>query len=51
MYIQSWTITAIFRTQCILTVDFDEVKTVPTECKEKGFQMMSPAYLHHSKAP
>ena len=34
-----------------ITVDFGEVKTSPTECKEKCFQMMSSAYLHFSKAP
>ena len=34
-----------------LTVDFGEVKTAPTECKEKCFQIMSFAYLHYSKAP
>ena len=28
-----------------LTVDFGEVKTVPTESKEKCFQMTSSAYL------
>ena len=33
------------------TEDFREVKTAPTECKEKCFQMMSPAHLHYSKAP
>ena len=38
-------------TYLIVTVDFGEVKTAPTECKEKCFQMMSPAYLHYSKAP
>ena len=34
-----------------LAVDFGEVKTVPTECKEKCFQMMTSTYLHYSKAP
>ena len=34
-----------------ITVDLGEVETVPTECKEKGFQMMLSAYLHYSKAP
>ena len=34
-----------------VTVDFGEVKIVPTKCKEKCFQMTSSAYLHHSKAP
>ena len=34
-----------------LTVDFEEVKTAPTECKEKCFPMMSSAYLHNIKAP
>ena len=33
-----------------LTVDFGEVKTVPTECKEKCFQITSSAYLLYSKA-
>ena len=33
------------------TVDFGEVKTVPTQSKEKCSQMMSSAYLHYSKAP
>ena len=34
-----------------LTLDFGEVKTAPTECKEKCFQMMLSAYLHYTKAP
>ena len=34
-----------------ITVDFGEVKTPATECKEKCFQMMSSSYLHYSKAP
>ena len=34
-----------------IKVDFGEMKTTPTKCKEKFFQMMSSAYLHHSKAP
>ena len=34
-----------------LTVDFGEVKTAPTERKEKGFQIMLSAYFHYSKAP
>ena len=33
------------------TVDIGEVKTAPSECKEKCFHMMSSAYLHYSKAP
>ena len=36
----------LFRTE-----DFGEVKTAPTECKEKCFQMVSSAYLHYSEAP
>ena len=40
-----------FNCMVCLTIDFEEVKTVPTECKEKCFQMMAPAYLHYSKAP
>ena len=38
----------------ILKVHFGETKTAPTECKEKGFQMISSACLHdskHGKAP
>ena len=34
-----------------ITVDLGEVKTAPTECKEKSFQMISSAYLLLSKAP
>ena len=34
-----------------VTVDFGEVKTAPTECKEKYFQMTSSAYFCCSKAP
>ena len=30
-----------------ITVNFGDVKTAPTGCKEKCFQMMSPAYLHY----
>ena len=30
---------------------FGEVKTAPTECEEKCFEMMSPAYRRYSKAP
>ena len=45
----------ITQTKCIskhrikfhFSVDFGEVKTAPTECKEKCFQMMSSAYLHY----
>ena len=33
-----------------LTVDFEEVKTAPTECKENASDESS-AYLHYSKAP
>ena len=33
------------------TIDLSEVKTAPTECKAKWFQMMSSAYLHDSKTP
>ena len=36
---------------CLFTVDFGEVKTADTECKEKCFQLMSSAYLHYNKAP
>ena len=32
-------------------VNFGEVKTAPTECKEKCFQMTSTPYIHQSKAP
>ena len=35
----------------LITVDFGEVKTAPTEFKEKCFQMMSSAYRRCSKAP
>ena len=35
----------------VITVDFGELKTAPTECKETFFQIMSPAYHHCSKAP
>ena len=34
-----------------ITVDFGEVKTAPTESKEKCFQMKSSAYLYYGKAP
>ena len=34
-----------------LTVDFGEVNTASTECKEKCFPMMLSAYLDYSKAP
>ena len=34
-----------------IRVDFGEVKTAPTESKEKCFQVTSSAYLHYSKAP
>ena len=33
------------------TEDFGEVKSAPTENKEKCFQMISSAYLNYSKAP
>ena len=33
------------------TVDFVEVKTAPTECKEKCFQMKTSVYLHYSETP
>ena len=35
----------------VITVDFGELKTAPTECKEKCFQMTSSAYLHYSNTP
>ena len=34
-----------------ITVDFEEVKRAPTECKEKCFQMSRLHYFHYSKAP
>ena len=34
-----------------IAIDFGVVKTAPTECKEKSFQMVSSAYLRSSKAP
>ena len=34
-----------------VTVDSVEVQTAHFECKEKCFQMKSPAYLHYGKAP
>ena len=30
---------------------FGEVKTAPTECKERCFQIMSSAYHHYNKKP
>ena len=39
------------RSLLTVTVDFGEVKTAPTEFKEKSIQMTSSAYLHLGKAP
>ena len=55
-----WTFVCLIKSKCFvakafitesLTVDFVEVKTVPTEFEEKCFQMMLSAYLYYSKAP
>ena len=44
---------SIFSKICTLAIllDLGEVKTAPTECQEKCFQMVPPAYLHYGKAP
>ena len=46
-----WSINLLWQLLVGFAVDFEEVKTAPTECKEKCFQMMSSSYLHCSKAP
>ena len=49
--LEVYSLNPIVNKSCNITVDFGEVKAAPTECKEKCFQMTSPAYLHFSKAP